>query len=544
MRTKQTLYETYIDAQKKNPEKVAIYTRDGKEITHGKFIEEIDKTAVGLLSYKTDNKLRIGIISSTSYQEAVFLLAASKIGSVSKFIDFTKSVMEIAESIAESSINLLVMGSEFLPIEQYINPKCIPVVILDDTPVSCAHHITYQNLLNSVKSYYLPKVEYVDGVCTVIINSSGTTGKPKPIELSDYALNTAVMKHISSDLPLAKSNIMLKIIPSHIGMGLISTLYTCLITGDSIVYLPANGPQESIEAVIKAIATFPLFLTENHMPMETKLLLFAAPMYYRYLYQFLESINDLSYVGCMLAGGSAMSKIELEEMDVAFAAKGCTVPVLNGYGQNELAGGVTMNEIGANKRGSAGKPMAGSKIKVVDIVSGTQVSNNTIGKILVSSGSLFIGYEGMEEKTKSSFLTDKDGNLWFDTNDVGYLDDDGFLFITGRTSRIIIRYDQKVSLDNMESKIRASMYIKEAGVVALSYIPYDITVAFATLSEEFTNANITPEMIINEVQSSKNPLTELEKLDRLYIVDEIPHLSSGKIDYRALEKQAEEKRKE
>lgn len=540
MITNETLYKTYVNAQKGNLDKPAIYTREGRMITHGELLDEIDKVAEGLLSYKTDSNLRIGVISSTSYQEGIILLAANKIGAVSKFVDFTKNIMEIGESIAESSINILAIGSEFLPLEQFVNPSGVPVIVLDEVQLTSPHHITYRQLCEKGNGHFISPADYVDGACAVIVNSSGTTGTPKPIQLSDRALNAAVMKHVASDLPLAESNIMLKIIPSHIGMGLISTVYTCLITGDPIVYIPANGPEESMRGVLNAIATFPLFIKENGMKASTKLLLFAAPMYYRTLYQFLARIEDLSYVGCMLAGGSAMSKDELDIFDAAFAAKGCTVPVVVGYGQNEMAGGVTMNEIHANKPGSAGKPMAHTMLKIVDMISGDPVPANTIGKILERSDSLFIGYENMPERTAASFITDENGDVWFDTTDVGYLDEDGFLFITGRASRIIIRFDQKASLDKMESKIRMSKYVKEVGVISQSNVPYDMAIAFAVLNDEYTEKDISPEMIINDVQSGHNYLTDLEKIDKLIIVESLPYLSSGKINYRALAKEAAE----
>ena len=268
---------------------------------------------------------------------------------------------------------------------------------------------------------------------------------------------------------------------------------------------------------------------------DTKLLLFAAPMFYRALYQCLERFDDLSYIGCMLAGGSAMSKAELEVMDAAFSAKGCGVPVLIGYGQNEMAGGVTMNEIGANKPGSAGKPMADTTLKIVDIVTGAPVPNNTVGKILERSESLFIGYENMPEQTSASFITDENGDVWFDTKDVGYIDEDGFLFFSGRTSRTIIRFDVKSSLDKIESKIRMSKYVKEVGVIALKCEQYDTPIAFVTLKDEYISGGVTPDAIVNDIQSSFNPLNEPEKVDKLFIVKSLPYLSSGKIDYRTLE---------
>ena len=99
----------------------------------------------------------------------------------------------------------------------------------------------------------------------------------------------------------------------------------------------------------------------------------------------------------------------------------------------------------------------------------------------------------------------------------------------------------KASLDKIESKIRMSKYVKEVGVIALNHIPYDTPIAFVTLNDEYTGNDITQEMIINDIQSSLNPLNDPEMIERLYIVDSLPYLSSGKIDYMTLKLKAEQK---
>ncbi|MBQ6517366.1 MAG: acyl--CoA ligase [Anaerolineaceae bacterium] len=540
MKLDETLYNNYIIAQKDNRLKVALYTRDNEVITHNRLIEEVDKTAAGLLSYKTNSNFKIGIISSSSYEEAVFLLAASKIGAVSKFIDFTKNITEICESITESSISVLVMGAEFLPMEQFINPANLPVIVLGNMPINRQNCCSYQDFLNNVVENSLPAAQYKKDSCAVIINSSGTTGTPKPIELSDYALNSAVEKISKTDYPLNNNNLILKIVPSHIGMGLITTLYTGLIIGIPVIYLGGNSPTETIDLFVKFINEYDLFLKNKQLSPDTKLLIFGSPLFFRAMLQLVDHIQDFSFIACMLAGGSAMSKEELEIMDTTFGSKGCTVPVLNGYGQNEMAGAVTLNQIHLNRRGSAGTPVVGTDILIVDISSGKPLQRNKAGLILERSESLFSMYENMEEETRKSFILSEQGEKWFNTHDIGYLDDDGFLFITGRTSRIIIRFDVKVSLDKIESKIRESKYVKEVGVIAINDVPYDSPLAFVTFNDEYITENILPEKILDDIQTGPNPLNELEMVKSVLIVNSIPYRSAGKIDYRALEKMAEE----
>ena len=533
----ETLYNTYVRAQGKNPDRVALYSREDETVTHGRLLDEIDRAAAGLRALYPMEGMKIGVISSCSYEEVVFLLAGSKIGAVTKFIDFTKNITEINESIVESALSILVMGPEFVPMEPFINPGGMPVIIMGELPEMRQHYCSYGNLLDAGDGRSVTATEYRDNACTVIINSSGTTGTPKPIELSDRAVNAAVEKFICTDFPLTPSNVMLKIIPSFLGMGIVSTAYLCLITGTPIIYvMQGNEFQAIIDEAVRRIFTFAEFAKEKGISYSAKLLIFASPMFFRGMYQQLDQVESLSYIGCMLAGGSAMSREELERIDAAFADKGCTVPVLSGYGQNEMAGGVTMNEIANNRRGSVGKAMAKTELLVVDMKTGMPVPHGTAGKILERSESLFVGYENMPEKTAESFVRIGEGEPWFDTNDVGYMDEDGYLYITGRTSRIIIRQDMKVSLDKVENKLRASTFIKEVGVIAKKDGDTESVVAFVTIKDEYTAADISSEQIIGEIQKSKNPLNDREVVDKLLIVDSLPYRSSGKIDYKSLEK--------
>lgn len=536
MNINETLYKTYVNARNDDLNNTAIYTFNGDVITHKRLLNEIDLAAEGLSCIRDCDDFRIGVLSTSHYEEAVFLLAASKIGAVCKFIDFTKNIADIRESIVESSVRVLIIGEEFLEMEPFINPLNLPVIILGGALSEKPNHRTFQDLIKASGSCTLQPVEYKENSCAVIINSSGTTGPAKPIELSDRAINAAVEKMVATDYPMTKGNLLLKMIPSHIGLGLITTLYTGLVIGIPVYYLIIAHPSVSIEFFVKFINGFDKFLDEHRLPSDTRLLLFGSPMYYRGLLSLSDHVQDLSFIGCMLAAGSAMSKEELELMDSTFATKGCKVPVVNGYGQNEMAGAVSLNRNSMNRRGSAGIVVDGTQLKIVDISDGSAKGKNAPGKVLERSESLFLGYENMPERTASSFVKDSNGQMWFDTNDIGYIDDDGFLFITGRTSRLIIRFDQKVSLDKMESKIRMSKYVKDVGVISLHHKPYDLTNAFVTLNDEYSTENVSPEMIIESIQSSPNALTELESLDKLYIMDSLPYLLSGKIDYHALGK--------
>lgn len=534
---RETTYNNYVDANSSYLDQVAIYTTHGEEITHGRLMGEIDKIAASISMQHNGRTAKIGVLSISEYQEAVFFMASSKIGAISKFVDYNKNIPDIERSISESSLSLLVMSEVFLKIEPLINPRNLPVVVLGENTGDRENCISYNDFLEIGTNNTVAAVPYRHQTPSVIINSSGTTGLPKPIVISDYAINNAIEKMLETDLPLNRGNILIKVVPCFIGMGLVITLYLGLVTGMPLLYVGGSGPEESMKNFIITICQFDGFRKKHHLSDSIKACLFASPMFYRVLYETRDMVSDLSYMGCMLAGGSAMSKEELEIFDEEFHRKGCNVPIINGYGQNEMVCTITLNQNSDNCRGSAGKPLNGVVLQIVDPKTKKPLPAGKQGNILERSETTFLCYENMDEKTKSAFYTDEEGNRWFDTHDTGFLNEDGFLFITGRNSRAMIRFDMKVSLDHIEGKLRKSKYLKDVAVVKGGK---DRLVAFVVLYQEYRNNGIGKPEILEDIKTGPEPLTDLETLNELIILDIMPISQNGKTDYKKLEKESDQ----
>ena len=263
---------------------------------------------------------------------------------------------------------------------------------------------------------------------------------------------------------------------------------------------------------------------------ESLLMIFASPMFIRSIHSEINNIDDMSHVGGLLAAGSKMSKKELEVMDSDFMSKGCTVPVTNAYGQNEQGGAVALNTPKHNKPGSAGFPVIGTDVVIVDPKTGKVLKEKgSIGRILVNSASLFKYYDGLEEETKESRVMLDDGSIWFNTKDLGYIDKDGFVWITGRESRVITRSDFKISLDTIQDKLYSLGIFKELAVV--SRFSQDGTDEEPILFCELNNKNLTLEEIEPLIESVLGPY---ERPVIIRFLDQLPSLPSGKVDYPKL----------
>src|SRR4051812_5717908 len=144
----------------------------------------------------------------------------------------------------------------------------------------------------------------------------------------------------------------------------------------------------------------------------------------------------------------------------------CGVPVMEGYGMTETATAAIVNTPEAFRFGSVGKPLPGVELKIGDD-----------GEILLKGPNIFSGYYKNEEASKEALA---DG--WLHTGDLGYVDDDGFLFITGRKKDIIITAGGKnITPANLENGLKQSRWISQAVVVG-DRRPY--LVALVTLDPE------------------------------------------------------------
>ncbi|MCZ9346011.1 AMP-binding protein, partial [Streptomyces sp. TRM76130] len=144
------------------------------------------------------------------------------------------------------------------------------------------------------------------------------------------------------------------------------------------------------------------------------------------------------------SGGSPLGR----ELSLFF--EGVGIPVHDGYGLTETAGGVTMQPLGREKSGTVGKALPGTEIRVADD-----------GEILVRGPSLFQGYVGDEAVGEAAL---RDG--WLATGDLGRLDDEGYLTITGRKKDVVVTSGgTRVAPAVLEQRLRSHPLVHQAVVV-------------------------------------------------------------------------------
>jgi acyl-CoA synthetase (AMP-forming)/AMP-acid ligase II len=203
-------------------------------------------------------------------------------------------------------------------------------------------------------------------------------------------------------------------------------------------------------------------------------------------------------------------------------------PVLSAYGMTETAHQATSQPLplrGPVKHGSVGRA-TGVHIRIVD-PDGRTCSAGTEGEVWVLGPTVARGYLGNPAATSHSFVAG-----WFHTGDLGAIDQDGYLFLTGRIKNIINRGGEKISPEHVEDVLAGCRGVTEAAVFAIPDATFGERVGAAVVvsqDERFGSEQI--------LQECRGKLSGFEMPERLEVVAALPHTAKGALDRRAVEDQ-------
>ena len=159
------------------------------------------------------------------------------------------------------------------------------------------------------------------------------------------------------------------------------------------------------------------------------------------------------------------------------------------------------------------------------------------GEICALTESLFLGYKGDEEATRSVKKVHSDGKMWLHTGDIGYVDEEGYVVLSGRARRVIVRQGFKISAYTIEDKLCEHPIVKECVAVEVNDEHEEhVPMAFIVLQErgEYEDA------IDSIIDKCKTELKEYEVPKYFKCVESLPYTPNGKYDFRLLEQMGNE----
>ena len=277
----------------------------------------------------------------------------------------------------------------------------------------------------------------------VIVYTSGTTGRPKGAEL------THIQLYMNADIPgrlfdVRPDDVVITVLPMFHVFGLSSILNICVRFGCTMSLLPRFSPGAVLTAIQRDRAT----IFEGVPTMFADLL--SQPDLDRY---------DLSSLRIAISGGASIPAPVLDAFEERFG-----LVILEGYGMTETASTITFNLSAPQRRPySVGKPIWGTQTQVWGpdgrpLPSGPE----HVGEIVTRGLHVMKGYLNHPEATADAFTGD-----WLRTGDLGYFDEDGFLFIVSRKKELIIRGGYNVYPSEIENVLHAHPAVAEAAVVGI-----------------------------------------------------------------------------
>jgi long-chain acyl-CoA synthetase len=277
----------------------------------------------------------------------------------------------------------------------------------------------------------------------VIIYTSGTTGTPKGAVLSHIGL------YMNADIPgrlfeFAEDDVAVVALPLFHVFALSSIMNTCVLLGGTMTLVPRFEPRAVLQLMQRDRVT--VFM--------------GVPTMYIALLQAVDSADyDLSSLRVAVSGGAPIPAEVIDSFESRFG-----VPILEGYGLSESSSTATFNiSVSERKVYSVGKPIWGTSLQIWDDDSRPLPPGaDHVGEVVLRGMNIMTGYHDNPEATAKAFA-----GGWFHTGDLGYVDEDGFLFIVDRIKDLIIRGGYNVYPREVEEVLYAHPAVAEAAVIGV-----------------------------------------------------------------------------
>ena len=347
-----------------------------------------------------------------------------------------------------------------------------------------------------------------DEVATILF-TSGSEKEPKAVQLTHKNILHNIT-NVPKIIELSSEDIFITNLPYFHVFGLTVNLWLPLYLGASIVGIPSPLDYKNICEVIKKYGVTVMVGTPT--------------FFWGYLKK--AEADTFKSVRIVIAGADKLPS-KIRETYI----KKHQLTVCEGYGTTETSPVISTNTPEQDKPGSVGKPLPGVAVKISDIDTGKELPRGSEGKILVKGDLVMKGYLGDLEETS---LRIKDG--WYDTGDMGVLDEDGYLWHRGRLKRFVKIGGEMVSLVKIENLLEE--IIPEGSMCCVVDVPN--LEKGADIVACVTTEKIDPRDMLKFLREKLPPISIPKEF---YVIEDLPMMSSGKVDFREVEKICREKRK-
>ena len=530
-----TMYEYIFDHNKSHLDGIALryFT---KKITYQKLFENIRKTADAFWAQGIRKGDAVTIMSLNTPETIYCIYALNYIGAVANMVYMTLSEEEIVETVKNTDSKMFIFLDVAAEKVRNVVEDIEKIRVLAISPtdslgfpvqkfsalkskINTKEFWNWKDFLKAGEHQKAQQTSYHENELSVIVYTSGTTGTPKGVMLSNDSLNAVAWQYEKSGMKFTRGETFLTLMPPFLSIGLSLNVHLPLSLGTASIMIV--NPEKFIEEYKK--------YKPNHCV--------SGPVIIRKLVQRLS--GNMSYCITMAGGGESLSLEEENYLNETLRNHHSDAKYLTGYGMTEFAATVTTSMNHVYKAGTLGIPLCKVNIKVINPDNGEKLKYNETGELCFCTPSHMLGYLDNEEETKKICDRDEENSLWIHTGDLGFVDEDGFVHFVGRIKRIYLVQ----AADGAVYKL----FPQRIEETIAEYPEVDMCAVVVELDAQNIATAIACVKRTAESQNNNNFLTGLqqyckEKLPvhlvpkQIIEMDEIPLTQSGKIDYKTLEK--------
>ncbi|MBQ0012767.1 MAG: AMP-binding protein [Clostridiales bacterium] len=529
-------------------------TRSWKDIYPVEFRNDVQQLGAGLLSLweehasssQKENLPKIAILSETRYEWYVsYMATVSGLGVVVP-IDRMMRAEELATMFQRAGINIVLFSRHYAETILQIMPECQDLLLpvcFDEYADDQVYNYKDVCHINSDVHAYAQRPINPDDV-GILLFTSGTTSKSKIVMLSQRNICSDIMNMFKM-CEFSPEDSFLSVLPLHhtyeCTCGFLAQIYkgTTIYIGEGLTKITTDLKEAQPTCLCAVPALLEKFYEKIMKELSksklkklgfTMLRAISKILYFFRIdarKKFFSTVNAAfgGNLRLVFLGGAPSDPKILQFFDEI------GIEVLQGYGLTECAPLVAVNRERYYRYNSAGLPLVGNEIKV------DQPDENGIGELLIKGDNVFLGYYGNPQATKDVF----DDEGYFHSGDVGYIDQEGFIYITGRKKNVIIAKNGKnVFPEELEYLLNRSPLVCESVVSQREneagndyIIQAEIFPDFEYIEEHYGNQ--TPEelqqMLDAYVTSVNHQLESFQRIKKVILRDtEFEKSSTHKIN--------------
>lgn len=522
----QTIFESILQNNKQHPTDIALLYF-GKKISYKMLFAEIDKTAKAFVfaGVKTGDNV---VLCMPAVPETIYaVLALNRLGANAVLLNPLFSETQLVDRIRETEATILLVINELYQVVEKVIPQTNIKTVVACPAVNSLGLVAkilkkvriiegtvdWNIFVKQGQSSILPNIPpYQADYPAIMVYSSGTTGASKGIQLTNDSVNSTIYEGVQIGFSWKRGDRWFSQVPIWFSTGICASTLVPLRYGISIILEPLYDFKIFYQHILKYKPNF----------------MITACGLLDYLMMNCPKSNAYKEFKFLCVGGEYVTRGAETKYNQWLKNNGNGYGLYKGYGMCECGGTVTASSPKCNAIGSAGIPTPNVVVSAFDPLTNTELKYGQRGEIRVLTPCRMSGYYKQPEATAQFFHRDELGHVWACTGDMGYVAEDGNVYVDGRLSESYINKKGKtIYLFDIERAVLSVESVRQCRAIASEIggiLTHVLHISLVKQAEE--------ETVLSEIMSACRGALDADHMPvwfKLY-PDALPVAPSGKLD--------------